>query len=61
MTEKDAPEMHNSGLRYCIVHDGVIDIDQSCCDFQHDADEDGECKSHALFYFTSIALGGNCE
>ncbi len=44
------------GVRYCVVHDGLMNDDDWVCDFAHDDDEpgtDGEprpCHGKALFY-----------
>lgn len=55
--------MIDTGIRYCIVHEGVIDVDQADCDFADHGDPDGECLSRPLFYFTDAAdpKGGGGE
>ena len=38
-----------SGLLYCVVHHGVVDVDQDDCDF---ADDDLDCVVAPLLYDT---------
>lgn len=40
----------DSGLRYCLIHQGVIDVDQDVCDFAHRDGDPDECLSLRLFY-----------
>lgn len=42
----------DSGVRYCVVHHGLIDVDSCDCDFslQEPLEHEGECVSRPLFY-----------
>jgi hypothetical protein len=39
----------DSGIRYCVIHHGIIEQDAEVCDFCDD--NDGECASRPLVYF----------
>jgi hypothetical protein len=38
----------STGLRYCIRHQGVVDVDQEVCDFKRETD--GPCVLRQLVY-----------
>ena len=51
---------HDSGLRYCIIHNGVVDCDESDCDCRMGyGDEDVDCVTRSLFYFDPNKLCGH--
>jgi hypothetical protein len=45
----------DSGIRYCVVHHGIIEQDASVCDFYDDEDGHAECASRPLVYFAAAA------
>lgn len=50
----------DTGLRYCLTHHGVADVDQTGCDFAPDRlpDEQADCVLRALVYQESERTGG---
>lgn len=38
----------DSGLRYCTIHHGIVDCDESDCDFRHDelTNRCPDCEGH---------------
>lgn len=42
----------DSGVRYCVAHEGLIDVDQDVCDFNRSRhNRPSDCVSRKLFYW----------